>query len=71
MDSLLAAFVGAQTGQFQLTAAAQLARTDPSIPDTGTSIAKLIGAAQQTMAPLATAVADLGTNLGTNLDISC
>jgi hypothetical protein len=70
MDSLLSAFIGAQVGQFQLAAAAQLTRTDandPVNPDIGTSVTKLVDAAQQSIEPLANAAADLGTNL----DITC
>ena len=70
MDSFLSALYGAETGRLQLGVAAQLARTDPNNPlnpDVGTSIAKLVNAAQQSMQPLANAAAGLGTKL----DISC
>jgi hypothetical protein len=65
--SLIAAFISAQVGRFQLAVAAQLSRTGPSDPDTGASVNKLVDAAQQSMEPLANASAGIGTNL----DISC
>jgi hypothetical protein len=70
MENLISAFIGAQVGQLQLAAAAQLTRTDPNDPinpDIGTSVTKLIDAAQQSIEPLADAAAALATNL----DISC
>jgi len=65
--SLISAFISAQVGRFQLAVAARLSRTDPSIPDTGAPVSKLVDAAEQSMEPLANAAATVGTNL----DISC
>jgi len=65
--SLISAFIGAQVGQFQLAVAARLSHADPVDPDSGSSIAKLVDAAQQSAAPLA----DAAAGLGTNLDIRC
>jgi len=65
--SLISAFISAQIGRFQLAVAARLSRTDPTIPDSGASVTKLVDAAQQNIEPLAKAAAGLGTNL----DISC
>jgi hypothetical protein len=70
MDSLVSAFFCAQVGRLQLAVAARLARTDPNSPvnaDVGRSVAKLVGAAQQSAQPLA----DAAAKLGTNLDITC
>ena len=70
MDSLVSAFFSAQVGRLQLAVAARLARTDPNSlvnPDVGRSVAKLVGAAQQSAQPLA----DAAAKLGTNLDITC
>lgn len=70
MDSLVSAFFSAQVGRLQLAVAARLARTDrngPVNPDVGRSVAKLVGAAQQSAQPLA----DAAAKLGTNLDITC
>jgi hypothetical protein len=58
--SLISALVGAQTGMMQLAVAAKLMRMDAN---QGQSIAKLIDAAQQSMAPLANVAAGIGTNL--------
>jgi hypothetical protein len=59
--SLISALISAQVGQFQLAVAARLARMDT--PDTGSSVAQLIDAAQQSFDPLTNAAAGLGTNL--------
>ena len=67
MDNLLSAFFSAQVGRLQLAVAARLARTEPVNPDVGRSVAKLVGAAQQSAQPLA----DAAAKLGTNLDITC
>jgi hypothetical protein len=61
--SLIAAFLGAQTGMVQLAIAARLARMNAN---EGASVAKLIDAAQQSIAPLANDAA----NIGNNLDVS-
>jgi hypothetical protein len=58
--SLITALVGAQTGMVQLALAARLARMDA---DQGSSVAKLIDAAQQNIDPLANVAAGIGTNL--------
>jgi hypothetical protein len=70
MDSLVSAFFSAQVGRLQLAVAARLARTDPNSPvnpNVGRSVAKLVGAAQQSAQPLA----DAAAKLGTKLDITC
>jgi hypothetical protein len=68
MQSLLSAFADALVGRLQLAAAARLARTDSDgMSDTATSVAQLVGAAQQSAPPLADATAGLGTKL----DVSC
>ena len=69
MDNLLSAFFSAQVGRLQLAVAARLARTDPNNPanpDVGSSVTKLIDAAQQNAQLLANAAADLGTHLDVN-----
>jgi hypothetical protein len=58
--SLITALMGAQTGMVQLALAARLARMNA---DQGSSVAKLIDAAQQSFDPLANVAAGLGTNL--------
>ncbi len=58
--SLVSAFIAAQVGQLQLAVAARLAQTNPQ---SGSSVAQLIDAAQQNFAPLANVPAGLGTNL--------
>jgi hypothetical protein len=58
--SLITALMGAQTGMVQLALAARLARMDA---DQGSSVAKLIEAAQQNIDPLANVAAGIGTNL--------
>jgi hypothetical protein len=58
--SLLTALMGAQTGMMQLAVAARLARMNA---DQGSSVAKLIDAAQQSFSPLANVAAGIGTNL--------
>jgi hypothetical protein len=70
MDNLLSAFFSAQVGRLQLAVAARLARTDPNSPinpDMGSSVTKLVDAAQQSPQLLASAAAELGTKL----DVSC
>ena len=57
---LISALVGAQTGMLQLAVAGRLARMNA---DNGSSVAKLMDAAQQSIAPLANAAAGIGTNL--------
>jgi len=61
--SLISAFLGAQTGMVQLAVAARLARMSAQ---TGSSVAQLIDAAQQSFTPLA----NVAANIGTNLDVS-
>ena len=61
--SLVKAILGAQTGMMQLAVAAKLARMKA---DQGASVAKLIDAAQQSIAPLA----NVAANIGTNVDVS-
>ena len=58
--SLISALIGSQTGMLQLAVAARLARMNA---DDGSSVAKLIDAAQQSFAPLANVASDIGTNL--------
>jgi hypothetical protein len=58
--SLITALMGAQTGLVQLAVAARLERMNA---DQGSSVAKLIDAAQQSFDPLANVAAGLGTNL--------
>jgi hypothetical protein len=58
--SLIAAFVGAQTGMMQLAFAARLARMNA---DNASSVPKLIDAAQQNFDSLANVAAGIGTNL--------
>ncbi len=58
--SLITALMGAQTGMVQLAVAARLARMNA---DQGSSVAKLIDAAQQNIDPLANVAAGIGTNL--------
>jgi hypothetical protein len=58
--SLITALMGAQTGVVQLALAARLARMNA---DQGSSVVKLIDAAQQSFDPLANVAAGLGTNL--------
>lgn len=47
----------------QLAVAARLLRTDPDNPDNGSSVAKLVDAAQQNFQSLANVAAGIGTNL--------
>ncbi len=63
MDSLLTAILGAETGMMQLAVAGRLARMDA---DQGTSIAKLIDAANQN----ANSLANVAETIGTHLDVS-
>jgi hypothetical protein len=58
--SLVSALVGAQTGMMQLAVAARLARMNA---ENGSSIVKLIDAAQQNASSLANVAAGIGTNL--------
>jgi hypothetical protein len=58
--SLITALMGAQTGMVQLALAARLARMNAG---QGSSVVKLIDAAQQSFDPLANVAAGLGTNL--------
>ena len=58
--SLIAAFIGAQTGMVQLAVAARLARMNA---DQGSAVAQLVDAAQQSIDPLANVAAGIGTNL--------
>jgi hypothetical protein len=64
MVSLASALIGAQTGEMQLAVAARLARMGN--PDSGSSIARLVGAAD----PSANSLANVAENIGTNLNIS-
>jgi len=61
--SLIAAFLGAQTGMVQLAFAARFARMNA---DNASSVTKLIDAAQQTFNSLA----NVSAGIGTNLDVS-
>jgi hypothetical protein len=63
MTSLAAALISAQTGMMQLAVAARLARMDAN---NASSVAQLIGAADQN----ANSLANVGANIGTNLDVS-
>jgi hypothetical protein len=58
--SLVTAIMGAQTGMLQLAVAARLAQMDA---DQGSSVAKLVDAAQQNFDPLANVAAGVGTSL--------
>ncbi|MGA8495612.1 MAG: hypothetical protein WB764_09030 [Xanthobacteraceae bacterium] len=58
--SLITALMGAQTGIVQLAVAARLERMNA---DQGSSVVKLIDAAQQNFDPLANVAAGIGTNL--------
>lgn len=58
--SLVSALIGAQTGMMQLAVAARLARMNA---DQGSAIAQLVGAAQQSIDPLANVAAGIGTGL--------
>jgi hypothetical protein len=58
--SIITAFLGAQTGMMQLAVAARLARMNIQ---NGSSVVKLIDAAQQNLNPLANVTAGIGTNL--------
>jgi hypothetical protein len=62
--SLISAFIGAQVGEMQLAVAARLARMGD--PNSGSSIAQLIDAADQS----ANSLANVAAGLGTNLDVS-
>jgi len=62
--SLISALIGAQTGEVQLAVAARLARMDDA--DNGSSIAQLVGAADQS----ANSLANVADNVGTNLNVS-
>jgi hypothetical protein len=64
MVSLISALFGAQTGEMQLAVAARLARMGN--PDSGSSIAQLVGAADQS----ANSLSNVAENIGTNLDVS-
>ena len=68
--SLISAFIGAQAGMLQLAVAARLADMDAGAggldADDASSIAQLIGAADQS----ANSLANVAANIGTNLDIS-
>ena len=61
--SLVTAIMGAQTGMMQLAVAARLERMHA---DNSSSVVKLIDAAQQN----ASALANVGSDIGGNLDIS-
>jgi hypothetical protein len=61
--SLISAFMGAQTGMLQLAVAARLAHMDQQ---NGSSVVKLIDAAQQNFNPLA----NVASNIGANLDVT-
>ncbi len=64
MVSLISALFGAQTGEMQLAVAARLARMGD--PSNSSSIAQLVGAADQS----ANSLANVAQNIGTNLDVS-
>ena len=64
MVSLMSALIGAQTGEMQLAVAARLSRMGN--PDSGSSIAQLVGAADQS----ANSLANVAANIGANLDVS-
>ena len=64
MVSLASAIMGAQTGELQLAVAARLARMGN--PDSGSSIAQLVRAADQS----ANSLANVAQNIGANLDIT-
>jgi hypothetical protein len=61
--SIATALVGAQTGMLQLAVATQLERMNA---DMGSSIAKLIGSAEQN----ANSLANVGAGIGTNLNVT-
>ena|GEM_PF-1381086 len=58
--SIATALVGAQAGMLQLAVAARLERMNA---DNGSSVVKLLDAAQQSVNSLAKAAAGIGTNL--------
>ena len=64
MVSLASAMIGAQSGEMQLAVAARLSRIGN--PDGSSSIAQLVGAADQSVNSLA----NVAANIGTNLDIT-
>jgi hypothetical protein len=64
MVSLMSALIGAQTGEMQLAVAARLSRMGN--PDSGSSIAQLVGAADQS----ANSLTNVAANIGANLDVS-
>ena len=68
--SLISAFIGAQVGMLQLAVAARLANMDTGVAglgaDNASSIAQLVGAADQS----ANSLANVAANIGTNLDVS-
>ncbi len=63
--SLISAFVGAQVGTMQLAVAASLARMDGNNPtsNNSSSIAQLVGAADQSGTQLANAAAGIGAQV--------
>jgi hypothetical protein len=67
--NLISAFIGAQVGMMQLAVAGDLARMDGTDPSSNnsSSIAQLVGAADQSANTLANAAAGIGTNL----DMTC
>ena len=60
--SLISAFFAAQVGEVQLAAAAWLAHANPQ---SGSSVAQLVDAADQNFDPLA----NVANGVGTNLDV--
>jgi gas vesicle protein len=62
--SLIGGTIGAQTGMMQLAVAARLARMNNA--DISSSIAQLVGSADQN----ANSLANVAGNIGTNLDVS-
>jgi hypothetical protein len=60
MDSLISALAAVQLGRLQLAAAGYLAQNDP---ESASSVAQLMDAAQQNFDPLANVAAGIGTNL--------
>jgi hypothetical protein len=70
MDAnLISAFFGVQVGMMQLAVAGDLAQMDANNPssDNSSSIAQLVGAADQS----GTQLANVAAGIGTNVDMVC
>jgi hypothetical protein len=71
VEAALASVLGTQTGMLQLAVAARLANMDGGMDgldaNNTSSIARLVGAADQS----ANTLANVAAGIGTNLDMSC